>query len=150
MDDPAVRRALDEEHLRLLRLGYLLSGALSAIFAVFPLFYVAMGLFFVGGGTPGTRGLGRDPAMFGWLFVAFGLVFFVWLAGTAALKLAAARAIGKRRMHTFCLVAAAVTTLGIPWGTVLGVLSFLVLERPGVKTLFGPPATPSRSTPPSP
>jgi hypothetical protein len=29
--------------------------------------------------------------------------------------------------------------LGIPWGTVLGVLSFLVLERPGVKALFALP-----------
>jgi len=26
--------------------------------------------------------------------------------------------------------------MGFPWGTVLGILSFIVLERPGVKALF--------------
>lgn len=140
LSDPEVQKILDEEHLRLLRVGYLLSGAMSAIFAALPLFYVAVGLAFVRGmSRPFPAGADLDPRLFGWIFVAVGLSLFVFLAGNAVLKLSAARAIGQRRMHTFCLVAAALTTLGIPWGTVLGVLSFVVLERPSVKALFAPP-----------
>ena len=139
MNDAPVRRILDEEHLRLLRLGYLVSGAMSALFAVFPLFYVAIGLFFVRGTWRTVRGdADLDSRYFGWLVVAVGLSLFVFLAGNAVVKLAAARAIGQRRGHTFCLVTAALTTLGIPWGTVLGIVSFIVLERPSVKALFVP------------
>jgi hypothetical protein len=141
VNDPDVRRIVDEEHLRLLRIGYLVSGATSALFSAFPLFYVAFGVAIVGGVSsplsspfPGRGDL--DPRFIGWIFVAAGVSLFLFLAGSAALKLAAARAIGRRRMHTFCLVTAALTTMGFPWGTVLGILSFIVLERPGVKALF--------------
>jgi len=128
---------VDEEHLRLLRIGYLVSGATSALFSAFPLFYVAFGVAIVGGVSspfPGRADI--DPRFIGWIFVAAGISLFLFLAGSAALKLVAARAIGRRRMHTFCLVTAALTTMGFPWGTVLGILSFIVLERPGVKALF--------------
>ncbi|HWC65331.1 MAG TPA: hypothetical protein VG777_04545 [Thermoanaerobaculia bacterium] len=147
MNDPAVQKVLDEEHLRLLRIGYLISGAMSALFAVLPLGYVAIGTFFVRGIAGSFRSSSDvDPSLFGWIFVAVGLSLFVFLAGNAALKLAAARAIGRRRSHGFCLIAAALTVLGIPWGTVLGVLSFMVLERPSVKALFdAAPLPPVRS-----
>jgi len=38
------------------------------------------------------------------------------------------------------MATAALTCLGIPWGTVLGVCTFLVLERPSVAALFPTPA----------
>jgi len=140
VSDPDSRRILDEEHLRLLRLGYLVSGAMSALFAALPLLYVAFGIAFVRGiSTSVSSRADLDPRLFGWAFVAIGVSLFVFAAGNAVMKLAAARAIARRRRHTFCLVAAALTMLGIPWGTVLGVLSFLVLERPGVKALFALP-----------
>jgi hypothetical protein len=151
LNDPAVQLLLDEEHLRLLRIGYLVSGAMSAIFAAFPLFYVAIGIFFVRGiAGPFRNAADADPTLFGWIFVAVGLSLFVFLASNAVLKLAAARAIGQRRRHTFCLIAAALTMLGLPWGTVLGVLSFVVLERPSVKALFGlPPSAAAAAVPPA-
>ena len=143
-EDPAVRRAIDEEHLRLLRIGYLVSAAMSAFLAAFPLLYVAFGVVFVRGLLGSFRSASDvDPTVFGWIFVALGLSLFVLFAGNAVFKLAAARAIARRRSHTFCLVAAAVTMLGIPWGTVLGIFSFLVLERPSVKALFTQPGAPS-------
>lgn len=138
--DSEVRRRIDEEHLRLLRIGYLVSGILSAVFSIFPLFYVGMGVLFAssipGSARPGSTDM--DPRIFGWLFAAIGVGAFLFLAAGAALKLAVAGAIRRRRAHTLCLVGAAWTCLGIPWGTVLGVLTFVVLERPGVRALFPP------------
>jgi hypothetical protein len=119
---------------------------MSALFAAFPLVYVAIGIVAVRGiSRPPGLSPDLDPRFFGWLFVAIGLSISFFLAVNAVLKLAAARAIGQRRMHTLCLMTAALTTLGIPWGTVLGVLSFVVLERPTVKALFGLPSRPSNA-----
>jgi hypothetical protein len=145
MTELEVQRRIDEEHLRLLRIGYLVSGTVSAVFAVFPLFYVGMGILFAsalpGSARPGTGDL--DPRVFGWLFAAIGIGLFVFLAAGAAFKFVVARAIQRRRMHTLCLIGAAWTCLGIPWGTVLGILTFIVLERPGVKSLFSPARSPA-------
>lgn len=149
VSDTDIRRQIDEEHLRLLRIGYLVSGSVSAMFALLPLLYAAFGVF-IAGSLPGpgpSRASEADPRLFGWLFAAFGLAFFFVLAGNAVLKFFVARAIGRRRLHTFCLVGAALTCLGIPWGTVIGVLTFMVLERPSVKALFGAGPAPGEIPP---
>ena len=136
--DSEVRRRIDEEHLRLLRIGYLVSGILNAVFSLFPLFYVAMGLWFAGAFAGSARPGAADvnPRLVGAFFAAMGIGAFLFLAAGAVLKLVVAGAIRRRRAHTLCLVGAAWTCLGIPWGTVLGVLTFVVLERPGVRALF--------------
>ena len=151
MTDPDVARQIDEEHLRLLRIGYLVSGIVSAVFAIFPLFYVAIGILFARSmpGPARAGGADVDPRVFGWVFVAVGVSIFLFLAAGAAFKLFVARAIHRRRMHTLCLVGAAWTCLGIPWGTVLGVLTFIVLERPGVKSLFSPAPSAGSVSPPA-
>ncbi len=43
----------------------------------------------------------------------------------------------------FCLVMACVACLFMPFGTVLGVFTIIVLARPSVQTLFSRPAVPA-------
>ena len=43
----------------------------------------------------------------------------------------------RRKGHTFCQVVAGLTCLSIPLGTILGVFTFIVLNRPEVKVMFG-------------
>lgn len=46
MDTQEERQAiLDDEHLKLLSIGYVIEGAISAFFSVFGLLYAFMGLF---------------------------------------------------------------------------------------------------------
>jgi hypothetical protein len=139
MLDTERQSLLDEEHLRLLRIAYIVAGATNAVFSGFPLIYVALGLFM---GSDMASSLPRnpgqpDPRTFGLFFAVFGGVFFVFLVTAAALKLFAARALRLRRHKVLCQVAAAVTCLGIPYGTVLGIFTFQVLGRPSVAALFG-------------
>jgi len=139
MIDSERQSILDQEHLRLLRIAYLVAGATNAVFSGFPLIYVAMGLFM---GSDMARSLPRgpgqpDPRTFGMIFAVFGGIFFVFLVTAAVLKLFAARALRLRRHRVLCQIAAAVTCLGIPYGTVLGIFTFQVLGRPSVATLFG-------------
>ncbi|HEU4391298.1 MAG TPA: hypothetical protein VFV34_26095 [Blastocatellia bacterium] len=127
---------LDEEHLKLLWIGYLILGVLNLGFAFFPLIYVAFGLFFALADLPSAPGEGPPPQLLGWLFVVVGLVVSAGLMTVAALKLLTARAIRQRRNPTLCMITAAISCLTVPFGTVLGVATFLVLSRPTVKRLF--------------
>ena len=134
MDSREQRQLLDEEHLRLLRLGYLVAGGASVFFAFFPLFYVAMGVFVATGGFNGaSHRMGEpDPRLMGWIFVSIGIVIFILAVLIAVLKFLTARALGRRRSRMLCIVTAGISCLGIPYGTVLGIFTFLVLSRPSV------------------
>jgi hypothetical protein len=145
MEQTDVQALIDADHLKLLRLGYFLESGLSAFFGLFGLMYVGMGTLFSivvpRIPQPGTNQL---PPEFGWVFVLFGLVFMIFFLGMAALKLQVARCLGKRRSWLFCMIGAGFCCLGLPYGTILGVLTFLVLSRPSVRSRFDlqPPPVP--------
>jgi hypothetical protein len=60
-----------------------------------------------------------------------GLVFAVCV-------ILAGRYITKRRHYIFCLVIASLNCLFMPFGTILGVFTIVILMRPSVKELFVP------------
>ena len=145
MSDSTTQDILDEEHLRLLRIGWLISAAANLLWALFPLIYVAMGVFFI----IAPMGSGKDapPREIGYLFGGIGLVISLAMAGLTTLKFLAARAIAHRRSKILIFATAGISCLGIPWGTVIGVLTFIVMARPSVARRFGtPPAALSNST----
>src|SRR5208283_975156 len=84
------------------------------------------------------------PAFFGWILICFGLAFFLLAIGMAAAKFRAAWCIKRRKWRVFCMVIAALGCLEIPYGTALGVFSFIVLGRDSVVQSFStePPAAP--------
>jgi hypothetical protein len=47
--------------------------------------------------------------------------------------------LGRRRGHAFCFVVACLACLFMPFGTVLGAFTIIVLSRPSVKARFGMP-----------
>jgi hypothetical protein len=71
-----------------------------------------------------------------WIFTFFGAVIFLAMITLAALKARVAWCIRKRRSRVFCMVVAGVSCLGIPYGTALGVFTFLALGRDSVQRLF--------------
>ena len=58
----------DEEHLRLLGIFHYVVGALTALFALFPLIHFSLGLFFVLAPPHSTQQQGAPPAIIGWFF----------------------------------------------------------------------------------
>ena len=134
MTETERQEILDHEHLRLLRLGYLIAAGANAFWALFPLIHVTMGLVLVFGGFGDAADASARSA--GMIFVVIGLTLCALFATVAVLKFLTARAIGSRRSRTFCLVTAGITSLAIPYGTTLGVFTFLVLSRPSVIAQF--------------
>ncbi len=138
---------VDDEQLRLLSYGYVFSGVMTGLFSLLGLFYAGMGLVmnrvFAAAAQNGTHADKIPPEALGTIFGLFGLVFFLIAITLAALKLWTARCIRQRRSRMLCMVVAGICCLGIPYGTVLGVCTFLVLGRQSVAGRFdlGNPGT---------
>ena len=129
----------DIEHLRLLSIFHYIVGALAALFACFPIFHLAFGLVMLFAPEKLENGPHNDEEMLrflGMFFVAFA-GFFILAGWTMAVCVCiAGRNLARHRRYTFCLVIAAILCIFIPFGTVLGVFTIIVLVRPSVKELF--------------
>ena len=146
MQDTERQAILDDEHLRLLRIGYFIQGGTTFFVCLFGLLYVFMGIFAFSsfGNTPTPRGT-PPPQFFGYILAWMGGLFTLGGAVLTALKFLTARALGRRRSRALCMVTAALSCIFVPYGTALGIFTFLVLERPSVRALFNssPPASPA-------
>ena len=137
----------DLEHLRLLSIFHYILGGIMACIACIPLIHVAMGLLIIFspaffGGHGQNLSDNSPPVFIGWFFVILGglFVFLGWVI--AVLTVLAGRNLARQRCHTFCFVVACLLCVAMPFGTVLGVFTILVLNRNTVKTLFTNSATP--------
>jgi hypothetical protein len=131
---------LDEEHLKLVSLGYMISAGVAVFFAVAGLFYILMGIVMSVAFThlPADKAGNQPPAIIGWIFAGIGVVFFLKASGVAIPRFWAGRCVKQRKSRTFCMVIAAIGCLEFPYGTALGVLSLMVLGRASVVKQFSP------------
>jgi len=146
---------IDREHLKLLSIGYMISAGVNAFFMLFGLFYVFMGAVAseMIGLSPGTNAKPGQPppAFIGWIFAGIGLAFFAIGLTFAILKFCAASNLKRRRSRIFCMVVAGLTCLEFPYGTALGVFTFISLSKESVVRLFETHAAPQPQAPqPSP
>lgn len=126
----------DREHLSLLSIFHFVVAGLAFLFACIPLFHFFFGLAMVTGWLPDAN----DDAglqLFGvLLMVLAGCMILTGWAYAVATAFAGSF-LSARRNYTYCLVVAAISCLFMPFGTVLGVFTIIVLVRPSVKELFG-------------
>ncbi|MGA8021801.1 MAG: hypothetical protein WCC18_10260 [Candidatus Acidiferrales bacterium] len=135
------RSFLDEEHLKLLAIGYWVAGGMAAFFSLFGMFYICMGAilavsfakFPVAAAEPNQQ----PPAFVGWFFVGIGLAIFLAAATLAVMRFWTAVSLKRRKSRIFCLVVAGLSCLEFPYGTTLGIFTFMVLSSPSVMQLFG-------------
>jgi MFS family permease len=128
----------DEEHLKLLAIFHYVVGGMGALFACFPLLYVAMGALFVANPhfmTEGQKGPPPPPAI-GYVLIAIG-AFFALLGWSAAVAtILSGRYIARRRKRMFSVVMGAILCMFMPFGTVLGVFTIIVLTKESVQRLY--------------
>ena len=131
----------DEEHLRLLAIFHYVCAGLAGLFACFPIFHLIFGLVLLLRPTAFGPSNNQPPAFLGLFFVLFAcaLIFLGW--AFAAFLAYAGRCLSQRKNYTFCLVMAGIACMFMPFGTILGIFTIIVLMRPTVKPLFA--ATPS-------
>lgn len=137
----ALRQTIvDEEHLRMLTLGYYVSAGMCLLFSLFGGLYMVLGLMFTFAfrNLPAQPPNSAPPPEMGWVFFGMGAILFGAMVTLAILKFLTARRLKARASRTFCLVLAGISCLEVPYGTTLGVLTFVVLTRDSVKALFSP------------
>jgi len=126
----------DQDQLRLLSIFHYVVGGMAALFSFMPLFHLGFGLllvlapekFFAHGPPP--------PPFLGWMFIIIAAVLIVIGLALAILILTTARFLAKGRHYVFCFVVAAIECVFMPFGTVLGIFTIIVLSRDSVKELF--------------
>jgi hypothetical protein len=152
---PDAVRAVTRERLRLLSLGYYISGAIGALFVSILLFHFIFLLIlsFVPEsawnnphgrqqtvsqnepGSPPETKKQNGPAPVIIFRVMAGIVGVIILGGwtLGGLTIYAGRCLARREKKTFVLVMAGVNCIWIPYGTLLGVGTFLALSTPDAK-----------------
>ena len=126
----------DLQHLKLLAIFHYVVGGIIGLFACMPIFHFAMGLFLVFGSDSFIPQGEGPPAIFGWFFVVIALVMILLGWAVAIIVLLAGNYLRQQTHHTFCLVVAAIECLFMPFGTVLGIFTIIVLMKDSVKQLF--------------
>ena len=128
----------DAEQVRLLSIFHYVVGALAGLCSLFPVVHLVVGIAMLTG-RMSDMGTESEARLFGWLFVvAACLVIAIGLTFAVCIILAG-RFLARHVYYIFCLVMAAVECIFMPFGTVLGVLTIVVLQRPTVKQMFERP-----------
>jgi len=137
----------DEEHLRLLSIFHYVCAGLAACITCIFFIYVIIGLalFLHPHVFPAQSNQAHPEQFIGLVMLVWGgmFIFFGWTF--AACLGYSGRCLGQRKNYTFCMVMAAIACMFMPFGTILGVFTIIVLIRPSVKPLFNgmiPPAVP--------
>ena len=137
----------DQEHLQLLSIFHYVVAGLAALFSFFPLLYTIIGTIFIFAARHGTAKSGEDlpPEFLGWIFAVIGSGLFLFGLAIAICILIAGRSLALRKRYSFAMVTACIECIFVPFGTILGVFTIVVLSRESVKGLFATPGLqPSR------
>jgi hypothetical protein len=125
----------DARHLKLLGVFHFVVAGIALLFAMFPILHLIMGAAMLSGALDSTDGE-EIPRFFGWFFVVFAGAWIAFGVAFAITMAVAGGALLAHRHYTFCLVMAGVSCVFMPFGTVLGVFTIIVLMRDPVKELF--------------
>ncbi len=125
----------DLQHLKLLSVFHYVVAGFASLFALIPVIHVVIGIALVNGRLAPAGD--ADVRMIGWALIAFASC---WILGGLAFAICVAlagRNLGRKTRYTFCLVVAAIECVFMPFGTVLGILTILLLSKAPMKALFG-------------
>lgn len=130
----------DMEHLRILAICQYVHAGICAVYALFPIIHLIMGLFFILG-THGHSAKGSTnecpPEFIGWLFVGMALVIIIIGMTLASSMFLTGRYMNHRKHWLACIILSGLQCIIFPTGTTLGIFSIVILTRPNVKRMFG-------------
>lgn len=129
---------VDRSHLKILSICYWIWGALLLLISLVSLIYIGLGVAFLNGSMNSTTrpGTAPPPPEVGWFFIILGLVVLLFGQVTGWLNILVGFSLKNQRRWLLCNVVAGLNCISIPFGTLLGIFSFVVLGRPAVKQQF--------------
>jgi len=127
----------NDDVLRVLAVFHFVLAGMATMVALFPAVHLIVGIGLVSGAftNPG------DPfpfALVGWLFIIFASCWIVCGLVFAALMTVAGRMLLKRRRYHFCLAMAGLACMFMPFGTILGAFTIIILMKADIRAQFQP------------
>jgi hypothetical protein len=133
---PSPESAFDQDTANLKTLSifwYILSALQALVGCVVAGYIVLVVMMGVGMASTGQPDDAKAGAAFGGFFGCIGLFILVIWWGLSLLNFIVARSLPRRRRRTLCFVMAVWVCFMAPLGTVLGIITLIVLSRPSVK-----------------
>ncbi len=126
-------------NLKTLSLFHFIMSGFTALVSCFPLIHVTMGIIFVIASKNGafeTKPDAPPPEIVGLLFIIIGSLIFLIGMTIAFLIFMSGKNLRNAKRYTFCMAMACILCLMVPYGTVLGVFTIIILTKQPVKELF--------------
>jgi len=123
----------DKEHLKLLSIFHYVVGAMAALFSCFPLIHIVIGFAMLSGAFDGRD---APPKFLGLLFIILPGIMMLCGWTLAVCIFIAGGKLARYRARTYCLVIAGLECMFMPFGTVLGIFTIIILMKDSVKELF--------------
>jgi hypothetical protein len=126
----------DERHLRLLSVFYLIVGGIGIVVTCLPFigFAVLLGIPLVTGEFLSWLRLAKETGSF--VPCIMFLAFFALVGSFAVCLFLVGRYLRSHRRHTFCVVMGVIVCTFVPFGTILGVFTIIILMRESVMAMF--------------
>ena len=123
----------DDRNIDVLAIFHYVVGGMTALFSCLFLLHVAMGIAMLCGAFDGKD---APPKILAWFFIVIPSIFILagWML--AGFIIVAGRKLKRRVDRTFCLVIAGIECMLMPFGTVLGVFTIMVLMKDSAKLIF--------------
>jgi hypothetical protein len=135
------QRVIDEEHLRLLSIFHYISGALTLFVSlIFLLQFFLFSFIFdeVMSSMMDMALVGNydfDPEIFSLLIYLWIFLFFIFIAFGLA-QLLSGKYLRAKKHRIFSFIIAIVSIISFPYGTILGVMTIIVLSRSSIIELY--------------
>ena len=127
----------DRDHLKLLSIFHFILGGFGVLVALFPVIHLLVGIGLISGFFPPDPS-NQGPELFvGWFFIVLASFMILFFLTLAVLSIYTGVCLAGEKKHSFCMAVACIECLAFPFGTILGVVTLMVLLRPSVKELFG-------------
>ncbi len=123
----------DEQNLNLLSIFHYIVAGLTALFSCFFLIHIAIGIAILCGALEGKD---EPPRFVGLLFIIIPSMLIIASWTLAGFMIAAGVKLKRHTSRMFCLVIAGIECIIMPFGTILGVFTIVMLMKDSVKALF--------------
>ena len=113
-------------------------AGIIAFCSLLPILHLAIGIIIITApeSFPMESPEELPPQVFGYLFAFFGATFFILGEALAIANILSGRFLKLRKRYWFSFVIACINCLYMPFGTILGVFTIIVLSRESVKELY--------------
>lgn len=125
----------DASHLTTLAICHYVAAGFTLLGGCCGALYVGLGVAMFTGAIPNSRN-NQDPTVPGVIIAVFGVILAVLLVAFAVALIYSGRCMQQRKRRVFSIVVAALLCTNFPFGTILGVLTIVVLCRQSVMEAY--------------